>query len=42
VPALVELHQEMASGARGELWRIIDGLVTMKGKVYVPATSPSL
>jgi hypothetical protein len=42
VPALIELHQETASGGRDELWRIVDGLVTMKGKVYIPVTSPSL
>jgi hypothetical protein len=33
VPVLVKLYQEMANGDHGEMWRIIDGLVMMKGKV---------
>jgi hypothetical protein len=42
VPELIELHQETEAGGHGELWHVIDGLVTVKGKVYVPATSPVL
>jgi hypothetical protein len=36
------LHIEVAAGGRGVTWSVVDGLVTVGGRVYVPATSPSL
>jgi hypothetical protein len=42
VLALIKLRQEIEAEVRGELWRIVDGLVIVKGKVYVPSASPSL
>jgi hypothetical protein len=41
VPTLIELLQETEAGNHGEIWCIVDRLVTIKGKVYVSVTSPS-
>jgi hypothetical protein len=42
VPTLIELRQETEASNRGELWRVVDGLVTNKGNIYVSVTSSSL
>jgi hypothetical protein len=41
VPALIELRQEIEAGDRDDLWHVINGSVALKGKVYVPVTSPT-
>jgi hypothetical protein len=37
-----QLLEEVTMGTRGDQWCIIDGLVTHRGRVYVPPTSLSL
>jgi hypothetical protein len=41
-PALRVLKEESAAGARGASCAIVDGLITVDGRVYVPASSASL
>jgi hypothetical protein len=40
--ALCALRIEVATGGRDATWSVVDGLITVGGQVYVPATSPSL
>jgi hypothetical protein len=39
---LQQLRDEVTSGARGEQWHVVDGLIMHKGRVYMPLQSPSL
>jgi hypothetical protein len=41
-PELRSLRDEVMAGRRGEQRRVVDGLITMRGKLYVPASSPSV
>jgi hypothetical protein len=41
-PAQQKIRDEAAAGDCGDQWRVIDGLVTVAGKVYVHPTSTSL
>jgi hypothetical protein len=41
-PVLQQLKTEVANRGRGDDWRIIDGLITVKGKVFVPHDSAFL
>jgi hypothetical protein len=36
------LKEEVVSGVKGNKWRLVDGLVTIGGGVYIPLESPSL
>jgi hypothetical protein len=36
-PELRSLHDEVMAGERGEQWRVVGGLITVRGKLYVPA-----
>jgi hypothetical protein len=38
--ALQQLRTEVAAGNRGDKWRIVDGLVTMVGRIHIPAALP--
>jgi hypothetical protein len=38
--ALLELAAAVQVGNKGDQWRIVDGLITVRGKVYVPPSSP--
>jgi hypothetical protein len=40
-PALVELSATVQDGAKGEQWKMVNGLITVHGKVYVSPTSPA-
>jgi hypothetical protein len=40
VPDLRQLKTEVAAGTHGEHWRLVDSLVVLKGRVYVPPGSP--
>jgi hypothetical protein len=42
VESLRQLKEEVAAGRKGEAWKIVDGLVTVRGKAYVAADSPCL
>jgi hypothetical protein len=41
-PELHALRDEAATSAKGKEWRVQDGLIIIKGRVYLPATSPCL
>jgi hypothetical protein len=41
-PELRSLRDEVMAGGRGEQWQVVDGLITTRGKLYVPASSPSV
>jgi hypothetical protein len=41
-PTLQMIRDEIVAGERGDQWQVIDGLVTVAGKVYVHPTSTSL
>lgn len=36
------LREEAATGTKGEGWRVQDGLILIKGRIYLLATSPYL
>jgi hypothetical protein len=41
--ALLQLmKEEVLAGRKGDKWQFVDGLVTVRGKVYVAVDSPSL
>jgi hypothetical protein len=42
VAVIRKLRDEIIAGGRGDKWQVIDGLVTVAGKVYVLTTSPHL
>jgi hypothetical protein len=42
VAELCQLKEEIITGGHGDKWQVVDGLITMDGKVYVSATSPHL
>jgi hypothetical protein len=39
---LQQLKKDVVAGERGDKWRVVDGLITVADKVYVPAASPLL
>jgi hypothetical protein len=41
-PAMIELVAAVPAGAKGEQWQVVDGLITVHGKVYVPPASPAV
>jgi hypothetical protein len=41
-PALRTMRGEVLAGGRGEQWRLTDGLITVRGKIYIPASSSSI
>jgi hypothetical protein len=41
-PALCTMRDEVLAGGRGEQWQLTDGLITVHGKIYVPALSSSI
>jgi hypothetical protein len=41
-PELRSMRDEVMAGERGEQWQVVDGLITMHGKLYVPASSSSV
>jgi hypothetical protein len=40
--ALHTMRDEVLAGGRGEQWRLTDGLITVRGKIYIPASSSSI
>jgi hypothetical protein len=40
--ALQALQKQVFDDEKGEHWRIIDDLITSRGRVFVPAESPAL
>jgi hypothetical protein len=36
------LRDEVLTSNRGEQWKVVDGLIVMRGKIYVLASSPSV
>jgi hypothetical protein len=40
--SLQQMKEEVLAGRKGDEWQFVDGLVTVRGKVYVAADSPSL
>jgi hypothetical protein len=41
-PELRSLRDEVMVGGHGEQWRVVDRLITVRGKLYVLASSPSV
>jgi hypothetical protein len=41
-PALRVLKEGVASSMKGDTWRLVDGLVTVGNRIYVPRASPLL
>jgi hypothetical protein len=39
-PALRQLTDDVVVGARSDKWRVIDGLVMVDDRVFMPTTSP--
>jgi hypothetical protein len=39
---LCALRDEVVVGNRGDKWKLVDGLIVVDGKVYLPTSSPSL
>jgi hypothetical protein len=39
---VLKLCEDVNNGGRGEKWKVVDGLITVVGKVYVPSSSRSL
>jgi hypothetical protein len=42
VAELRQLREEIIAGGRGDKWQVVDELITVASKVYMPATSPHL
>jgi hypothetical protein len=40
--SLQQMKEEVLAGQKGDEWQFVDGLITVRGKVYVAADSPSL
>jgi hypothetical protein len=40
-PDLQALKNEVQAGSKGDQWKVLDGLITVKGKIYVPTSSPT-
>jgi hypothetical protein len=40
-PDLQALKNEVQADSKGDQWKVLDGLITVKGKIYVPASSPT-
>jgi hypothetical protein len=40
--SLRELRDAVATGARGDAWQVVDGLISVAGPIYISPTSPSL
>jgi hypothetical protein len=40
--SLQQMKEEVLAGRKGDEWQFVDGLVTVRGKVYVATDSPSL
>jgi hypothetical protein len=40
-PDLQALKNEVQADSKGDQWNVLDGLITVKGKIYVPASSPT-
>lgn len=36
---LIALHQQIETGQLGFPWAIVDGVITKKGRIYIPPTS---
>jgi hypothetical protein len=41
-PALVAIHDEVRAGTRTAPWTVVDDMVTYRGRLYIPPTSPLL
>jgi hypothetical protein len=39
---LVAHRQEILEGAQDDKWAVVDGLSTMGGRIFIPASSPCL
>jgi hypothetical protein len=42
IPELQLMKQEVAAGTKGNVWQVVDDLVTMCGKVFISPGSPAL
>jgi hypothetical protein len=42
VAELCQLKEEIIAGGWAQKWQVVNELITLAGKVYVPATSPHL
>jgi hypothetical protein len=42
MPALRQLNEEVATGTRDIGWQVVDSLIMVGSRVYVPPTSPCL
>jgi hypothetical protein len=40
-PDLQALKNEVQASSKADLWKVLDGLVTVKGKIYMPSSSPT-
>jgi hypothetical protein len=41
-PTLQQLKTEVTAGTHGEKWQLIDGLITVAGRIYMPSSSSQL
>lgn len=41
-PKLQQLIKEISDGRKGSAWTVLDGLIMMDRRVYVPSSSPSV
>jgi hypothetical protein len=41
-PALVAINDEVRAGTRTAPWTVVDDMVTYRGRLYIPPTSPLL
>ena len=39
---LLDMHAKISVGQQRGSWSLVDGLVLLDGRIYVPASSPSL
>ncbi|XP_014660510.1 uncharacterized protein LOC105914201 [Setaria italica] len=39
-PTLVAIHDEIRAGTRGEPWKVVDGVLQFRGRLYLPPASP--